>query len=96
MDPHMAKGQPQTLDQQFRDNPPLPENVKFKILSQTMDPDYLLFENLTSIHKEVLKELLASEAVSKKQFDEKACMGDYTILTISGLPDFFTLIGILR
>uniref|UniRef100_A0A915L9X0 Uncharacterized protein n=1 Tax=Romanomermis culicivorax TaxID=13658 RepID=A0A915L9X0_ROMCU len=28
-----------TLDQQFRDNPPLPENVKLEILRCTTDPD---------------------------------------------------------
>uniref|UniRef100_A0A915HS05 Uncharacterized protein n=1 Tax=Romanomermis culicivorax TaxID=13658 RepID=A0A915HS05_ROMCU len=33
---------------------------------------YLLFENLTTINIEVLKELQASEVASKKRFDEKA------------------------
>uniref|UniRef100_A0A915KE69 Uncharacterized protein n=1 Tax=Romanomermis culicivorax TaxID=13658 RepID=A0A915KE69_ROMCU len=28
-----------TFDQQFRDNPPLPESVKLEILRPTIDPD---------------------------------------------------------
>uniref|UniRef100_A0A915JCL5 Uncharacterized protein n=1 Tax=Romanomermis culicivorax TaxID=13658 RepID=A0A915JCL5_ROMCU len=46
---------------------------------QKVENQYLLFENLTNIHNKVLKELQASEAASKKRFDEKARAHEYTI-----------------
>uniref|UniRef100_A0A915KQS3 Uncharacterized protein n=1 Tax=Romanomermis culicivorax TaxID=13658 RepID=A0A915KQS3_ROMCU len=47
---------------------------------QKVENQYLLFQNLTTIHKEVLKELPkeASEAGSKRRFDEKVGTCEYT------------------
>uniref|UniRef100_A0A915I4Y3 Uncharacterized protein n=1 Tax=Romanomermis culicivorax TaxID=13658 RepID=A0A915I4Y3_ROMCU len=55
-------------DQQFRDNPPLPESVKLEILRRTTDPDVHHFmENRASYDdaKQIILSFLASPGTLK-------------------------------